>query len=189
MRIPINLSTEPFRRDRPVLVATSAVAVALALMLAVVVYLIMADRARVKDTRVAVARLDTEVRKISSEQAKLEGTLRQPANAEVLQRSYLLNTLIQHKSISWTKIFRDLESVMPLDVRIISVRLPQVTSQSEVVLDVQVGAKEPGPIIVFMSRLNKSPLFGPVDPKDEQPPTQQEPIYKYRFTVNYAQKL
>jgi hypothetical protein len=54
-------------------VATSAVAVALALMLAVVVYLIMADRARVKDTRVAVARLDTEVRKISSEQAKLEG--------------------------------------------------------------------------------------------------------------------
>ena len=171
------------------LVASSAVAVVLALMLGVVVYLILADRARVKDTRVAVARLDTEVRKITLEQAKLEGTLRQPANAEVLQRSYLLNTLIQHKSISWTKIFRDLESVMPIDVRIISVRLPQVTSQSEVVLDVQVGAKEPGPIIVFMSRLNKSPLFGPVDPKDDQPPTQQEPIYKYRFTVNYAQKL
>jgi Tfp pilus assembly protein PilN len=189
VRIPINLSTEPFRQDRPVLVASSAVAVLLALMLGVVVYLILADRARVKDTRVAVARLDTEVRKITLEQAKLEGTLRQPANAEVLQRSYLLNTLIQHKSISWTKIFRDLESVMPIDVRIISVRLPQVTSQSEVVLDVQVGAKEPGPIIVFMSRLNKSPLFGPVDPKDDQPPTQQEPIYKYRFTVNYAQKL
>ena len=189
MRIPINLSTEPFRQDRPALVASSAVAVVLAVILGVLVYLIVADRARVKDTRVAVARLDTEVRKISLEQAKLEGTLRQPANAEVLQRSYLLNTLIQHKSISWTKIFDDLGSVMPLDVRIISVRLPQVTSQSAVVLDVQVGAKEPGPIIVFMSRLNKSPLFGPVDPKDEQPPTQQEPIYKYRFTVNYAQKL
>jgi Tfp pilus assembly protein PilN len=189
LRIPINLSTEPFRRDRPVLVASSAVAVVLTLLLGVLVYLIMADRARVKDTRVAVARLDLEVRKISLEQAKLEGTLRQPANAEVLQRSYLLNTLIQHKSISWTRIFSDLESVMPADVRIISVRLPQVTSQSEVVLDVQVGAKEPGPIIVFMSRLIKSPLFGPVDPKDEQPPTQQEPIYKYRFTVNYAQKL
>ena len=189
MRIPINLSTEPFRRDRPLLVATSTVAVVLAMVLGVVVYLIMADRARVKDTRVAVARLDSEVRKISLEQAKLEGTLRQPANAEVLQRSYLLNTLIQHKSISWTRIFSDLESVMPADVRIISVRLPQVTSQSEVVLDVQVGAKEPAPIIMFMSRLIKSPLFGPVDPKDEQPPTQQEPIYKYRFTVNYAQKL
>jgi Tfp pilus assembly protein PilN len=160
-----------------------------ALLLCVVIFLITADRARVKDTRVAVARLDSEVRKISAEQARLEGTLRQPANAEVLQRSYVLNTLIEHKAISWTKIFSDLEAVLPLDTRIISVRLPQITSQNEVVLDVQVGSKEPGPILVFLSHLIKSPLFGPVDPKSTQPPTQQEPIYKFRFTVNYAQKL
>jgi hypothetical protein len=189
MRIPINLSTEPFRRDRPVLVASSAFAVVLTLLLAVVVYLVLADRARVKDTRASVARFDSEVRKISAEQARLEGTLRLPANAEVLQRSYLLNMLIEHKSISWTKIFSDLESVMPLDVRIISVRLPQVTSQGEVVLDVEAGAKEPGQIGLFLGRLVKSPLFGPVEGKSTQPPTQQEPIYKYRFTVNYAQKL
>jgi Tfp pilus assembly protein PilN len=171
------------------LVASSALAVVLALMLGFVVFLILADRARVKDTRVAVARLDSELRKISAEQARLEGTLRQPANAEVLQRSYLLNQLIEKKSISWTKIFNDLEGVMPADVRIISVRLPQVTSQNEVVLDVQVGAKEPGPFLIFLNRLNKSPLFGPVDPKSTQQPTQQEPLFRYRFTVNYAQKL
>jgi hypothetical protein len=171
------------------LVGSAAVAVVLALMLGVLVYLIAADRARVKDTRVAVARFDSEVRKISSEQARLEGTLRLPANAEVLQRSYLLNNLIDHKAISWTKIFSDLETVMPIDTRIISVRLPQITSQNEVVLDIQVGAKEPGPILIFLNRLIKSPLFGPVDPKSTQPPTQQEPIYKFRFTVNYAQKL
>ena len=43
--------------------------------------------------------------------------------------------------------------------------------------------------LVFLNRLKKSPLFGPVDPKSSQPPTQNEPIYKFRFTVNYAQKL
>jgi Tfp pilus assembly protein PilN len=171
------------------LVGSGAVAVVLVLMLGVLVFLIVADRARVKDTRVEVNRLDSEVRKLSSEQAKLEGTLRLPANAEVLQRAYLLNTLIEHKAISWTKIFSDLESVMPLDVRIISVRLPQITSQGEVVLDVEVGAKDLAPVGVFLGRLVKSPLFGPVEGKSTQPPTQQEPIYKYRFTVNYAQKL
>jgi type IV pilus assembly protein PilN len=171
------------------LVASSALAVVLALLLGVVGYLIAADRARVKDTRVAVARLDDELRKISAEQAKREGTLRQPANAEVLQRSYLLNTLIDHKAISWTKIFGDLETVMPLETRIISVRLPQITSQNEVVLDVEVGAKDPGPFLVLLNHLNKSPLFGPVAMKGTQPPTQQEPMYKFRFTVNYAQKL
>jgi len=189
LRIPINLSTEPFRRDRPILVASSALAAVLALLLCVVVYLIVADRARMKDTRVAVAKLDSELRKISSEQAKLEGTLRQPANAEVLQRSFLLNTLIEHKAISWTKIFGDLETVMPIEARIISVRLPQITSQNEVVLDVEVGAKDPGPFLVLLNHLNKSPLFGPVAMKGTQPPTQQDPVYKFRFTVNYAQKL
>jgi len=171
------------------LVASSACAVLLTLMLAFVGYLIVADRARVKDTRVAVARLDDELRKVSAEQARLEGTLRQPANAEVLQRSWLLNTLLERKSISWTKIFIDLEGVMPADVRLISVRLPNITAQNEVVLDVQVGAKETPPFLVFLNRLNKSPLFGPVDLKSTQPPTQQEPLYKFRFTVNYAQKL
>jgi len=57
------------------------------------------------------------------------------------------------------------------------------------VLDIQVGAKEPGPVLVLLNHLNRSPLFGPVDPKSTQPPTQQEPIYKFRFMVNYAQKL
>lgn len=189
MRIPINLSTEPFRRDRPVLVASSALAVVLTLLLAVLVYLIFADRSRMKGTRAEVAQLDSQVRQISQEQAQLESRLRQPANAEVLQRSVLLNALLERKSISWTKIFADLEGVMPADVRLISVRLPQITSHNEVVLDVQVGAKSPEPVIEFFVRLRKSPLFGPVDPKSSQPPTQNEPLYKYRFTVNYAQKL
>ena len=189
MKIPINLSTEPFRRDRPVLVASTALASVLALLLCVVVYLIVADRARMKDTRVGVAQLDDELRKITAEQAQLEGTLRMPANAEVLQRSYLLNALLERKSISWTKLFSDLEGVMPLDVRIISVRLPQITNQNEVVLDVEVGAKEMEPFLVFLNHLNKSPLFGPVSPRSTQPPTQQDPLYKFRFTVNYAQKL
>lgn len=189
MRIPINLSSEPFRGDRPILVGSGALAVVLTLLLCGLIYLITADRARVKDTRVAVAQLDSEVRGISAEQAKLDATLRQPANAEVLQRSVLLNQLLERKAISWTQIFADLGGVLPMDVRLISVRLPQITSTNEVVLDVQVGSKTPEPYIDFLSRLSKSPLFGPVDPKTKQPPTQNEPLYKYGFTVNYAQKL
>jgi hypothetical protein len=189
VKIPINLATEPFRKDRPMFIASSACAVALTAMLVVLIYLIVGDRARVKDTRVAVNRLDSELKKITAEQGQLESTLRQPANAVVLERSYLLNALLERKAISWTKLFSDLEGVMPLDVRIISVRLPQITNQNEVVLDLEVGAKEMGPFLVFLNHLNKSPLFGPVSPRSTQPPTQQDPLYKFRFTVNYAQKL
>lgn len=189
MRVPINLSSEPFRRDRPILVAAAACAIVLTALLGVLIFLIAAERGRMKETRVAVNRLSTQLRTMAAEQAKLDAVLRQPANAEVLQRSLLLNTLIERKSISWTRIFSDLEGVMPHNVRLISVRLPQINSRNEVLLDMQVGAKEPESVIGFLKRLGESPLFGPVQGHSSLPPSPNEPLYRYRVTVNYAQKL
>ena len=34
-----------------------------------------------------------------------------------------------------------------------------------------------------------SPVFNGLLPLATQPPTQAEPLYRYRFTVNYVQKL
>ena len=149
------------------------------------------DRARaaLKETRVAVENLNSDLRKITAEQAQVDATLRQPANAEVLQRSLLLNALIERKSISWAKIFADLESVLPNDVRLIQIRLPQINSRNEVSLDMEVGAKDPAPVIKFLENLENSPLFGPSRNPRVTPPTQSEPLYRYRITVNYAQKL
>src|ERR1051326_660966 len=100
MRISVNLASEPFRRDRPMIVGSVACAVLLVLLLGSLMFLIMANRTRLKDSRAAVAKLNSESRTLSAEQAKLDAALRQPANAEVLERSILLNTLIARKSIS-----------------------------------------------------------------------------------------
>ena len=84
-------------------------------------------------------------------------------NAEVLERSLLLNSLIQRKSISWTKLFADIEGVKPDNVRLIQVRLPQINSRNEVTLDMEVGAQNQGPVIEFLKHLQDSPLFGPTN--------------------------
>ena len=117
MRIPVNLSGEPFRRDRPMLIASGIASLVLAGLLGVLVFLIYSDRSRMRETRTGVDRLSTELRTIAAEQNTLNATLRQPANALVLERSLLLNTLVERKSVSWTKIFADLEGVMPASVR------------------------------------------------------------------------
>ena len=109
MRIPINLASEPFRRDRPMLVASGVCAVLLAGLLMVLVTLVISERQRARDTRVAVASLNAKLRTVSAEETKLDAFLRQPRNAVVLERSVLLNQLIDRKSISWTRIFSDLE--------------------------------------------------------------------------------
>lgn len=188
MRIPINLASDPFRRDRATLVASAVLAIALCALLAVQVFLILGERDQAKEVREAVERLDKELRGMNAEQAKLDATLRQPANAEVLERSVLLNALVQRKSVSWTRVFADLESVMPYNVRLVQVRLPQVNSRNEVTLDMTVAAQEPASIIAFLRKLEESPKFGPMTLHTTVPPTQNEPLYRSRVSVDYAQQ-
>ncbi len=100
IRIPINLATEPFRRDRPMLVASAALAVLLIATLLIQTGMIVSQRAQAADTRIALEKLNAQLAKVGADQAKLNTTLRLPENAEVLERSLFLNDIIQHKAIS-----------------------------------------------------------------------------------------
>ncbi len=189
MRIPINLASEPFRRDRPILVASVAGCVILSILLVGLVTNTFSSRSRAASTRQAIVRLNDQLRVLNAEQSKLETTLRRPENAEVLERSLMLNSLIERKAISWTRIFSDLEKVLPNTVRLIYIRLPQVNSSNQVTLDMVVGAQAPEPLQDFLGKLEASPLFGPAAVSAYLPPSQNEPLYRYRVNVNYAQKL
>ena len=189
MRIPINLASDPFRLDRRALVGNYISAILMAVILGFFLYNIAADRARLGNTRGEVLRLNQEMASIATEQERLDATLRQPANASILERSLLLNTLVERKSVSWTKIFADLEAVLPPNVRIIQVRLPQIDSANQVLLDMVVGSQNPEPVITFLKQLQASPRFGPATVHNSVPPTDNEPLYRYRVSVNYGQKL
>lgn len=189
IRVPINLASEPFRRDRPLLVGLTALAIAATLLLAFQVSRIVSERHQSADMLVTIARLNGQVRAIDTEQNKLNATLRRPENAVVLERSVFLNELIDRKAISWTRIFADLEKVMPYNVRLVSVRLPEVNSQNEVLLDMFVGAKEVPPVLEFLKRLEASPQFGPTSVINSSPPSQTDPFFRFHVSVRYAQKL
>jgi hypothetical protein len=189
LRVPINLASDPFRRDRPLLVGSAALAVLLSLLLIYQVFDIVSERHQAADIRIAIARQNTRLQAIAAQQAALNTTLRRPENAEVLERSLFLNTLIERKAISWTKIFADLEKVMPYNVRLVSVRLPEVDSNNQVLLDMVVGAKDVPPILDLLKRLEGSPQFGNTSVQSTAPPSQTDPFYRYHVTVTYAQKL
>jgi hypothetical protein len=189
MRVPLNLASEPFRRDRPLMVGSVALAILLTLVLLYQVFAIVSERREAADIRAAIGRETAQLQLIAAQQAKLNATLHLPENAEVLERSLFLNTLIERKAISWTKIFGDLEKVMPYNVRLISVRLPEVNSHNQILLDMVVGAKEVPPILDLVKRLENAPQFGDTSVQSAAPPSQTDPFYRYHVTVTYAQKL
>ena len=187
-RACINLASEPFRRDRPALLASAAASLLLIVALAVLISLAATERGRAAETSRAIERLRAQLRTLTAEQARLEGALRQRENAEVLERSRFLNDLLQRKGISWTKIFDDLEKVMPHNVRLFAVR-PQANPQNQIYLDMVVGAESGPPVVEMLRRLEAAPEFGDTYIHSTLPPSPSEPLVRYRVTVNYAQKI
>jgi Tfp pilus assembly protein PilN len=188
MRVSVNLAREPFRRDRPMLIGSAVVGVMLVITLILLVGLAVSERNRSRDTRAALNRVSRQLTGIQKEQATLEAEMRKPGNEVVLDRSVLINTLIKRKAISWTKIFSDLEKVMPPNVRVLAIR-PQLNGHDQLFLDMTVASDAPEPVLGFILKLEGSDVFGSVAVSTQTPPTQTDNFYRYRLSVNYAQKL
>ena len=188
MKIPINLASQPFRRDRAMMVALGGVAVLLVASLAALASYARADRQQLAGLQRQIAALNLRMRAASSAEQRLEGVLHQPRNSTVLERSVFINDLIYHKSVSWSRLFADLEKTVPYNVRVMTLH-PTVDSRNEVMLDMTVGAAKPEALDDLLKAFEGSPIFGPVYQHSTLPPTQAEPLYRSRITVPYEHTL
>src|SRR5206468_3594886 len=82
MKIPINPASEPFRRDRAMLVASGTVALLLVVSLGVLILLANADNAQLADLRKDVGNLRGQIATASREQSQAEAVIRKPENAQ-----------------------------------------------------------------------------------------------------------
>jgi Tfp pilus assembly protein PilN len=184
----VNLAREPFRRDRPMLVGSAVAATLLVATLILMIFMAKSDRREIAASQVELAQVNSQMAGLLREQTNVDAGMRQAGNAVVLDRSILINTLIRRKAISWTRIFGDLQKVLPHNVRLVAVR-PQVNGQDQLFLDMTVAADTPEPVIAFIAELEGSDVFGSTAVSGITPPTQTDPFYRYRLSVNYAQKL
>ena len=184
----INLASQPFRRDRPVVVAAVVLGLLMTALFAAQVSIAVMERGQSAETRAAIERLEKRVTTLAAEQAKLEAIQREPANAQVIDRNVFLNSLIYRKAVSWTRIFHDLEQTMPYNVRVISIR-PFLTPRNEVMLEMNVGSEQTQPVLDMLMRLEKSDRFGATTVSTRMAPSQNDPLFRYKVNVNYAQRF
>jgi type IV pilus assembly protein PilN len=188
MKIAINLASQPFRRDRKMIVAASAVGALLVVSLGILINLAVQDHRQMGDVRHEVVRLKQQVQTVTDQQAKLNVVIRKPENETVLERSVFINTLLMRKGISWNQIFNDLEKTIPSNVKLVRIR-PAVDDQGHVMLDMIVAAESNGPAVGALKAFQENPLFGAVEWKTITPPSQTEPLFRLALNVTYAQKL
>lgn len=190
----VNLASQPFRRERAQLAGWAAACIVLTCSLLVLMGLIGYSTAKAAGLRKQIAEQRAALSKLEQQQRQYTAVLGKPQNADIFSTSVFLNQLIARRGVSWARVFKDLDTVMPANMRLIGIRLPQtgpgdVNGVNRVQLDMQVGTTQPEMLIQLLKRLQQSSLFGAASLMNQSPPTQNDPLYKYRVTVEYAQKL
>jgi Tfp pilus assembly protein PilN len=117
-----NLSTRPFYNERAVHVAAGVVA-ALAMAIAVwqVVRIVRFSHQKT-ELNAAITRDRADSEKNAREAAQIRSKLDQKEVAMVAAAAAEANDLIEQRTFSWTQLFNELQSTLPYDVMLTSIR-------------------------------------------------------------------
>jgi type IV pilus assembly protein PilN len=105
-----------------------------------------------------IAQLQEQIAEREHERAKAQAFLEMTANRSTRDQSQFLNGLIQRKAFSWTRVFEDLERVMPPNLHVVSLR-PELNDQNQMQLDMKVAGDTRGAAIELVHRMEGSRHF------------------------------
>jgi type IV pilus assembly protein PilN len=190
----INLASQPFGRERAQIAALAGLCAILSVSLLVFIGLVMKERSQVSTLHRSIRTEQQQLAALDRQQNQFQSIIARPANADVFSKSVFYNELIARRAVSWTRVFEDLGHVMPRDVQLISLRLPQVVGSNErdqnhLELNMLVGTQQPSGILQLLKNFESSEVFGAYSIQSQQPPTQNDPLFRYTLTVPYVQKF
>jgi type IV pilus assembly protein PilN len=158
MRLDINLATRPYEDAREFWgrwgLGVGVLAVATLILLAFAVQSwVHAGRDRHE-----IRQLQQQIAQRDNERSKAQAFLDLSANRSTRDQSQFLNGLIQRKAFSWTRVFEDLERVMPSNLHVVSLR-PEINEQNQMQLDMKVACENRLAAVELVHRMESSRHF------------------------------
>jgi hypothetical protein len=163
----LNLSTRPFPAYRLV-----NILLALGFVVLVVVSVVQATgflrfTRLTRSIRLSEIDLRVEAETLGKQVAELESRLDRPEATAKLNEIGFLNRLIARKNLSWTRLFANLEDMVPNNVHLVSLT-PNFGSTGGITLSIDLEARSIADASQFIHRLEKSPVFEGVIVTSEQ---------------------
>jgi len=138
MRIDINLASQPYEDSRRFWVYWGTGLAVLMIVTAMLVFLAGSGFLNGRRDREQISNLQSKLDAFAQEKNHAEALLNQPQNRLVRDRSRFLNALFQRKAFSWTRVFEDLERVMPAHLHVVSIR-PDLAADNNMEIKLVVG--------------------------------------------------
>ncbi len=172
MKTNFNLATVPLENNRRFIAGSSVFTILALAAMALLSWNAVRVRQANREMRVAIDNLQEQVRIAQRQQEALRVTFESPQAVEALKRSEFLNRLIETRTFPWTKMFADLEQILPAGVRVKSIS-PQMDSQGNVKVVLAVGAVNDEQAIKFLNSIDASPVFSGVRVMQESHPQKE----------------
>src|SRR5579862_3797472 len=171
MKIRLNLATNPASSGRRFAFGAAVIggaAVLALLLLSSRAYFMSRDARSQKDQ---LSQLQGEIDRLNVDRSNLQAFFMQPDVVKLRDRSTYLNSLIDERSFPWTRIFMDLENILPEGVRVTQIAPKLVGGHIE--LKLQAGAISDDAKLKFLRTLESSRSFSHIELMSESKPKQQ----------------
>jgi Tfp pilus assembly protein PilN len=158
MRLDINLATHPYEDPRSFWLRWGGALAALLLLTLVLVYSALAGWYTAAGDRTLIRERRQQIVDREHEQQNAQTMLNRPENRAVRDRSQFLNDAFERKAFSWTKVFEDLEQVMPARLHVVSIH-PETSPDRPLTLDLAVAGESQDRALELMRNMENSRHF------------------------------
>ena len=168
MEVRLNLATKPLESHRRFLAGASLTAFIAAVVFVGLGWHVYSVRRAAKDILARTAKINEERAEYEAKRRELERYFNQKSIADIKDRAAFINGIIAVRSFNWTKMFMDLEHLLPGGVRIISIEPKQVSGHVE--LSLTFGASGDDVKLQFIRALETSKQFSEVQIQSDVQP-------------------
>ncbi len=158
MRLDINLATRPYEDAREFWARWGLGVGLLAVLTLFLLGLAVNGWTKAGRDRHEIGQLQAKIAERDKERADDQAVLDMAANRSTRDQSQFLNGLIQRKAFSWTRVFEELELVMPPNLHVVSLR-PELNDRDQMELEMKVAGDTRAAAVELVHRMEGSKHF------------------------------
>jgi len=155
----------------------------LALLTLLLGYLAVSGFLQASRERAKMADLQRQLAAYDAEKSNAEAMLSRPENRVVRDRSRFLNDLFLRKAFSWTKVFEDLERVMPAHLHVVSIH-PDMSKDNNLEIKLIVAGESREQALDLVRKMEGSKRFKQTQIESERSETEPSNGDRVHFDIS-----
>jgi type IV pilus assembly protein PilN len=158
MRLDINLASRPYEDARGFWMRWGAALGGVVVVTLVLLFFTISGWLSAQKDRSLIRQTERQIAERDAEMQSAQALLGRPDNQTVRDRSQALNDLFERKAFSWTRVFEDLERVMPPHLHLVSIH-PEMSTEHQLELKLMVAGESRDRAIEMVRNMEGSHRF------------------------------